>query len=319
MKKNKKRESGYHGYQEFNSVRDKIVSDYKDAKKKYGNRPAFTEHGSVSEELLINWLQDSLPQKYGVTSGYIIPDLYVETYSVYHFDIIVYDRFESPVLWVEPTEGNSKARAIPAKHVFAVYELKASLTPESVGSALDKLQSISQYAELFPNNFHTKAVFMELPKKHVEKKSAVLNKFLVSDSIYGFSGAYVFSTDQNTNVSASIQVDNDFDNYDPKEYVLDKKLLFKDVDKIEVEIYDTNKFRFYNPEPGYSFDLMSMNGEIAGIVKSYEQHFIQNKTRVFIQWSRNEFAVFFHELLSRLERGSFERYEMKFGLSFDEL
>lgn len=153
----------------------------------------------------------------------------------------------------------------------------------------------------------------------LKKKSAVLNKFLVSDSIYGFSGAYVFSTDQNTNVSASIQVDNDFDNYTPNEYVLDKKLLFKDVDKIDVEIYDTNKFRFYNPEPGYSFDLMSMNGEIAGIVKIYEQHFIQNKTRVFIQWSRNEFAVFFHELLSRLERGSFERYEMKFGLSFDEL
>lgn len=312
-----KKESGYHGHQEFNSVRKKIIRDYQDAKSKYRNRPTQTEHGKISEYLLINWLKESLPQKYGVTSGYIIPDLYVENYTVYHFDIIVYDKLESPVLWVEPAEDSSKARAIPAKYVFAIYEVKASLTPKSAAGALNKLDSVSQYSNLFPSNFHSKAIFMELPEKNIEKKSAILNKFLADKAVHGFSGAYVFSTSVNAKISATIYVDENLKDPDIKKREYNKKLLVKDVDDIEFGVYDDNEFMFHNPEPGYSIDTMSMGGKIVGIVKSYEQHHISNNTRVFIYWSRNEFAMLFHELLSRLDKGVFNRYEMKFGLSFD--
>ncbi|MGF1761567.1 hypothetical protein L4D76_27420 [Photobacterium sagamiensis] len=319
MKRIKTKESGYHGYQEFNFVREKIVSEYEYAKKKYQNRPVKTEHGNVSESLLVNWLKESLPKKYGVTSGYVIPDLYVEKYKVYHFDIIIYDKLESPVLWMEPSDNNTKARAIPAKHIFAIYEVKASLRPKSISDALEKLDSISKYSKLFPDNFHTKAIFMELPKEYINKKGVVLNKFVTDKEMHGYSGSYVFSTNVNKKISATIKTTTNSDNLKYVDLSLDRKSLVKDVEKIDVEIHDVDKFKFYNPEPGYSLDIMSMNGKVAGMVKSYEQQAINNETRVYALWSRNEFAVFFHELLSRLDTGDFNRYQMKFGLSFDEL
>ena len=74
-------------------------------------------------------------------------------YSLSHFDVIIYDALESPVLWVDGTEDNSIAgrkRAIPARHVRAVFEVKATLTPKHAKDAINKLSTLkTANAELY--------------------------------------------------------------------------------------------------------------------------------------------------------------------------
>ncbi len=105
-----------------------------------------TEHGVAGEAALRQWLSGFLPEKFGVTSGYIIPDVIAGDYKLYHFDIVVYDKLNSPVLWTDGDFDRSeqgKKRAIPAKHVYAVFESKASLTSQSAQAAIGKLAELN--------------------------------------------------------------------------------------------------------------------------------------------------------------------------------
>jgi hypothetical protein len=60
-----------------------------------------TWHGVVAEGLFRRWLADFLPWRFGVTSGYIISQNRLEDEKTPHFDVIIYDRLNAPVLWVE--------------------------------------------------------------------------------------------------------------------------------------------------------------------------------------------------------------------------
>jgi hypothetical protein len=82
-----------------------------------------------------------------VTSGYVIPDLLAVSprYDLPHFDVIIYDALEAPVLWVNAHPDQSalgQRRAIPAKHVRAVLEVKATLTRKHVKDARAKLNTL---------------------------------------------------------------------------------------------------------------------------------------------------------------------------------
>src|SRR5438477_10890580 len=87
------------GWQEFLRQKKDILSDYDSAKESNANRPVKTEHGNVGEAAFRKWLGECLPKKYGVTSGFIIPDIRSPSYVIYHYDVIVYDTINSPVLW----------------------------------------------------------------------------------------------------------------------------------------------------------------------------------------------------------------------------
>jgi hypothetical protein len=120
---------GQPGWKEFHRNRKNILAEFDKIREQIENRPVKTAHGVGVEAYLRKWLAEFLPKKYSVTSGYIIPTLYNDAgVTLYHYDIIIYNVLEAPVLWTEGNEDNSeqgKYRAIPAEHVVAVYEVKA--------------------------------------------------------------------------------------------------------------------------------------------------------------------------------------------------
>ena len=121
---------GSFGWRQFWENRIDILKEYDRLKGLNLNSPVRTSHGVALEAKIRSWLTTFLPKKYAVTSGYIIPDLVVDTYTLKHFDIIIYDQLQSPILWVEDTLDNSQTgakKAIPAKYVYSVIEVKATL------------------------------------------------------------------------------------------------------------------------------------------------------------------------------------------------
>jgi hypothetical protein len=65
---------GFTGWKEFASNRRVILNEFDRAKGLNESRPVQTEHGIAGEAGLRNWLCSFLPRRYGVTSGFIIPD-----------------------------------------------------------------------------------------------------------------------------------------------------------------------------------------------------------------------------------------------------
>jgi uncharacterized protein YbbC (DUF1343 family) len=83
------------GWQEFLRQKKDILSSYDSAKESNLNRPMQIEHGNVGEASFRRWLGDYLPKKYGVTSGFIIPDTRQTKYTIRHYDVIIYDILNS--------------------------------------------------------------------------------------------------------------------------------------------------------------------------------------------------------------------------------
>src|SRR5271167_4025439 len=86
----------------------------------------------------------------GITSGFIVPDV-VETkgYKLYHYDVIIFDAMNAPVLWtdVNPDQADQgKKRAIPARYVYSVIEVKAAFSITAAKNALQKLSELNNLA-----------------------------------------------------------------------------------------------------------------------------------------------------------------------------
>lgn len=60
------------GWPQFNTQKRKMVSDFGIFKDMSENRPTATDKGKYAEASFRKWLEQFLPAKYGVTSGYII-------------------------------------------------------------------------------------------------------------------------------------------------------------------------------------------------------------------------------------------------------
>ncbi|WP_027355112.1 DUF6602 domain-containing protein [Desulfosarcina sp. BuS5] len=65
---------GQHGWKEFHRNRKDILSEFDKILEQTQNRPIQVAHGQGVEAYLRKWLTEFLPKKYGVTSGYIIPN-----------------------------------------------------------------------------------------------------------------------------------------------------------------------------------------------------------------------------------------------------
>ena len=147
---------GLVGWKEFHNNRKEILSEFNRAKGYNVSRPVRVQHGKAGDAAVRKWLSDYLPKKYGVTSGFVIPDVIAAEYKLYHFDVLIYDQINSPQLWSDGDYDQSeqgKIRAIPAKHVRAVFEIKASLTSETAREAIAKLSKLNNLVNHLPAGF----------------------------------------------------------------------------------------------------------------------------------------------------------------------
>ncbi|MEZ4453012.1 MAG: DUF6602 domain-containing protein [Nannocystaceae bacterium] len=186
------RRYGTVGWQEFQTCKRELLRCFDSAKERTANRPTQTEHGPIAEAALREWLGEFLPKKFGVTSGFIIPDTRSMRYTLRHYDIIVYDALNAPVLWVEENPDKSmpgRSQAIPANHVLAVIEVKSGFTRRAILDALTKLSELKECRAHLPAHFISMLAFFEV--RVPEQSTCTLAEKLVQAEIPGYVGGLI--------------------------------------------------------------------------------------------------------------------------------
>jgi len=201
------------GWPQFTTQKGKLVSDFRIFKELSDNRPTETDKGRYAEALFRDWLEQFLPAKYGVTSGYIIQQKdAVKPRSALkgklrHYDVIIYNKLDSPVLWTEISPGHSvsgRIRAIPAEYVHGVLEVKSTFNAESIANAFKKLNELAPllgiedvnepFKQYIPSDFYMGMIFFELPEEE-QGKLQLLNKLLPANFLRGFFGGIILSAE----------------------------------------------------------------------------------------------------------------------------
>ncbi len=173
------------GWSQFTMQKAKMVSDFSIFKDMSDNRPTETDKGRYAEALFRDWLEQFLPAKYGVTSGYIIQQKdAVKPRSALkgklrHYDVIIYNRLDSPILWTEMSPDHSlsgRIRAIPAEYVHAVLEVKSTFNATNIAKAFNKLNELAPllgiddinepYKQYVPTDFYTGMIFLNCRRKN---------------------------------------------------------------------------------------------------------------------------------------------------------
>ena len=175
------------GGKQFLTARKEMLDAFDNAKTQAKKNIVQTKHGVVAEAGFRKWLSDFLPKRYAVTSGYIISQGLPENTKAPHFDVIIYEHLESPVLWIEQDPDASeqgKSRAIPAEYVRAVIEVKSSFENKTVKKAIEHLAELQElmstedahdarYKMHLPPNFFCSTVFFDLRKDNKFDKAAL--------------------------------------------------------------------------------------------------------------------------------------------------
>ena len=201
------------GWSQFSTQKAKMVSDFSIFKEMSDNRPTETDKGRCAEALFRDWLEQFLPAKYGVTSGYIIQQMdAVKPRSALkgklrHYDVIIYNRLDSPILWTEMSPDHSllgRIRAIPAEYVHAVLEVKSTFNATNIADAFKKLNELAPllgiedsnepYKQYIPTDFYIGMIFFELPEKE-QGKLQLLNKLMPANFLRGFFGGIILSAE----------------------------------------------------------------------------------------------------------------------------
>jgi hypothetical protein len=201
------------GWSQFTTQKSKMVSDFRIFTEMSDNRPTETDKGRFAEALFRDWLEQFLPAKYGVTAGYIISqkDSVLPRQALKgklrHYDVIIYNKLDSPVLWTEISPDHSiagRVRAIPAEYVHAVLEVKSTFNAKNITNAFEKLNELAPllklddpdepYKQYLPANLYLGVIFFNLPTKE-QKKLELLNKLMPTTIPRGFRGGIILSAD----------------------------------------------------------------------------------------------------------------------------
>jgi hypothetical protein len=164
-----------------------MLAKYRQAVAHSLRLPVKTHHGVAGEAFVREWLETFLPQRFGVTAGHIRGQRLTAASDYRHFDIIVYDRVESPILWIESNPDKSpsgRKRIIPAEHVRAVVEVKAAFNRRAAEEAavkLDELRDLmagidaadERYPTYLPRNTVLVPLFFELRREDRDDISAL--------------------------------------------------------------------------------------------------------------------------------------------------
>ena len=182
------------GWKQFLASRKEMLDAFDSARAKGDIHEVRTFHGNVAEAQVRRWLKSFLPKRYGVTSGYILSPGLSEYQKVPHYDVIIYDQLESPILWIEDSPDKSEggqSLAIPVEHVRCVIEVKSSLSASTMKAAMEHLGDLSplltsvdspdeRYKLHLLPVFTCGAIFFELRDEH-KSEEGILSR-LVTDA-----------------------------------------------------------------------------------------------------------------------------------------
>ncbi|MFN0018005.1 MAG: DUF6602 domain-containing protein [Pirellulaceae bacterium] len=309
---------GILGWKEFHNARREILDEFNRSIRYNASRPVQTEHGVAGEAMLRNWLSTFLPRKFGVTSGYVIPDIMASNHTLYHFDVLIYDASNAPVLWVDGTYDDSaqgKKRAIPAKHVFAAFESKASLTARSAQESLAKLSQFNTVAAHLPANFSCGSVFFKLDESLVNNLS-ILPSLIPAEPITGLWGGTVLSCSLDQEMTGIISMLPFPENKEEAKSldipiakpIAALKIRRNESGDVVVNEKGAGVVAFCGPDNKWHF------------IKLYGSMAYGEWCGVMLMWSHNGFAEFALDILSRLEgRRQRQPGEYMFGQVFDEI
>lgn len=197
------------GWKQFLTARDEMLSAYDRARELSKKREVQTGHGLTAEAEFRKWLINFLPKRYGVTSGYIVSPGTPYSEKFVHYDVIIYDQLESPILWIDGSSDTSeqgRSLAIPIEFVLGIIEVKSAFNKKSAKKAVEQLgklkplmaktEPINQPLKLYlPANFFCATVFFELRDKD-DKDFAALNELAEAASLRGFYGGFILRSEK---------------------------------------------------------------------------------------------------------------------------
>ena len=96
MDKNLKIEFPSQGWRQIHTARKEVLHAYDRALDQAKLHEVEVFHGRVAEASIRKWLQEFLPKRYGVASGYIVSAGLPSTTKAPHFDVIIFDQLEAP-------------------------------------------------------------------------------------------------------------------------------------------------------------------------------------------------------------------------------
>lgn len=308
---------GQHGWREFSRNREDLLSEFDKSIELNSNRPVRVAHGVSLEASLRRWLSEFLPKKFGVTSGYIIPSLYDDSKTIYHYDIIIYDQLESPILWIEGNPDQSeqgKHRAIPAKHVLTVYEVKSRLTKDSASKSLLKLSQTGEFFEQLHPSFRCGAIFGEL-KTEDRNKESIARELANWSNVFGFSGGMILRYEADTTITGLIRPHPSQTGHSLEL----RRPLAKPIDDLAIHISEDGKMHIC--EQGAGAILVATSNNNWSVSKTYTVFSDSGDTSTSISWSRTHFSTFCMALLNDLEGvpQAERRTAPYFGQIFDEI
>jgi hypothetical protein len=192
------------GWKQFLTARTEMLNSFDQAREKGKAHEIETFHGKVAEAEFRKWLNSFLPKRYGVTSGYIVSSGLKSTEKTPHYDVIIYDQLESPILWVEDypdISSQGRSLAIPVEYVRGVLEIKATFSSKTSGDAIEHLKDLlplmggidepsERYKLHLPATFCCGVVFFDL-KSDSQFSEAALSKLISGIELRGFFGGVI--------------------------------------------------------------------------------------------------------------------------------
>lgn len=192
------------GWEQLLTSRQEILAKFDVARAQARQHEIQTHHGNVGEAEIRNWLTGFLPKRYGVTSGYIVSAGLGQDQKLPHYDVIIYDRLEAPVLWIEGSQDKSpqgRSMAIPVEYVRSVIEVKSTFSSTTVGQALTHLSDLrplmdavdspdDRYKLHLPPAFCCGVLFFDL-KQDCKYQVSALSKMVTDRPPRGFFGGIV--------------------------------------------------------------------------------------------------------------------------------
>jgi hypothetical protein len=290
---------GQQGWKEFNRNRIDILSEFDKILEQNENRPVQVAHGRGVEAYLRKWLSEFLPKKFGVTSGFIIPDLYDDSKLIYHFDIIIFNQLDAPILWIEGNEDQNeqgKYRAIPAKHVISVYEVKSRLNKSNIIDALKKLNQTKDFSDQLHPLYSCGVIFIDL-KESDNNNDTIIKELLKGKDVFGFSGGMVLRYEGDNSCIGLIK----FFDIELKDSIENKHYtpIAKPID--DLKIYGIEDGSLQLAEQGSGATLVATSKNTWSVVKTYGVMYNEGIKTVQLDWSRSYFSDFCIDLLSALE------------------
>lgn len=264
------------GWSQFLTAKKEMLDSFDKARTHSRKHKVETSHGNVAEAEFRKWLSNFLPKKYAVTSGYIISPGISDSEKAPHFDVIIYEHLDSPILWIEDSPDKSeqgRSLAIPAEYVKGVIEVKSVFKNDTVKNGIEHLEELKKlmsdvdlpderYKMYLPADFFCGLAFFELRKDN-EFDKAALNSIIGAIDLRGFRGGIIFRGEGHTK-----QVSGHIDLMSSKTEMTsiikrpDRSMLnYGDADSLQINNDFHIGARLIWSEPnfsGYAFDLVAL-------------------------------------------------------------